>query len=885
MRQASDSPDKAAKPPLSAFGFKQVIEDEKAYIRNRRKQLKNSVHTTVSSNAAGLALSGGGIRSAAFCIGAMQALEAFPQEDQLPDRGPDDPDLFSRLDYLSSVSGGGYAASCVSASVAATGRFPFPSRLNSDEPAVLRHIRDHSNYLFPRGFLKGLGPNLTVFLRGFIGHLPFFLAVLLFLVVITVLANPTFEDLNKPDIFGLNLPSISGNFVLSGLVLLLAIVFIYGWSFVESAKVATALDPQTWENKATSLLFIAFVGVAFLEFQPYVLSAVRRMQIVGIFSDAGTKAPSTVKPATFLDLIVGLVRDATIPLTALAGFVATVKSVLGSGEPGTEPTGIKGIFASIANKSIIWLAGLAVPLLFWIAYLYLCFWAIIPQGTTDRAAILHLPLSLQSFAMWVSAKKIFHAAPGEVMGMLYVYLMFVLGILSLFQRPNANSAHILYKERLAAAFLVKQGDEGKIEENRLAMKTIGDTAENPLAPLHLVNSALNIQGSAFANSRGRDADIFTFSQLHTGSEATLYAPTGDAPKDLDHATAMAASAAAASTAMGSNQIGLLGFTLAFLNIRLGYWLTNPRKWLGGEKKKLEDDRWAFINMSPYKYLTHEIFGQLREDYPQIYLTDGGHIENLGLYSLLKRRCKFIIVLDAEADPEMRFPSFAIAQRYARIDLGVRIDMSTQAIAKHSIETRNMLNQTCKTGKDGKVANFPPRDAGPHCALGRIKYPPNPDDSDDGILLYVKLSISGDENDYMTDYARRYRAFPHETTGDQFFSEEQFECYRALGFHALNNALRCKDKVEFPDEGDPPATLMDNGSPDGGGGPHGKMIVKLREILGSLAPRPDTGGNNPPQSVATSKAAELATGDKNAQEDFDPGTGSTGRKRRAARTRR
>jgi hypothetical protein len=67
---------------------------------------------------------------------------------------------------------------------------------------------------------------------------------------------------------------------------------------------------------------------------------------------------------------------------------------------------------------------------------------------------------------------------------------------------------------------------------------------------------------------------------------------------------------------------------------------------------------------------------------------------------------------------------------------------------------------------------------PHCAVGEIRY----GGKDTGILLYVKASLTGDEDDYILDYKRRHSAFPHETTGDQFFGEEQLEAYRALGFH-------------------------------------------------------------------------------------------------------
>ena len=64
----------------------------------------------------------------------------------------------------------------------------------------------------------------------------------------------------------------------------------------------------------------------------------------------------------------------------------------------------------------------------------------------------------------------------------------------------------------------------------------------------------------------------------------------------------------------------------------------------------------------------------------VYVTDGGHIENLGLYELLRRRCKLIVVVDAEADPTMDFPSFIDLQRYARIDLGIRIRIPWKEIS-------------------------------------------------------------------------------------------------------------------------------------------------------------------------------------------------------------
>jgi hypothetical protein len=76
--------------------------------------------------------------------------------------------------------------------------------------------------------------------------------------------------------------------------------------------------------------------------------------------------------------------------------------------------------------------------------------------------------------------------------------------------------------------------------------------------------------------------------------------------------------------------------------------------------------------------------------------------------------------------------------------------------------------------------------GSHCAVGNITYSTNP--AEDGLLFYFKASLSGDENDVILDYKRKHPDFPHETTIDQFFGEQQLEAYRALGFHMLHEML-------------------------------------------------------------------------------------------------
>ena len=286
---------------------------------------------------------------------------------------------------------------------------------------------------------------------------------------------------------------------------------------------------------------------------------------------------------------------------------------------------------------------------------------------------------------------------------------------------------------------------------------------------------MNIEGSQYTNKRGRNADFLVFTPEYTGSGATGYIGTLQIEQDetaLDLGTAMAISAAAVSSNMGALTIKPLTFTLALLNNRLGYWLRNPRRIIGYRPwyRRLLDIR-SFL-------LFKEAFGWITEKSPTVYLTDGGHIENLGVYSLLTRRCMVIIAIDAIADPAMGSGAFLTLERYARIDLGATVDLPWRAIRDCNLAVDKAFD---KADGEGSVI---PSSPGPHCAAGEIQYGPN----ETGILLYVKASLSGDESDYILDYKRRYRAFPHETTSDQFFGEEQLEAYRALGFHIMQGLL-------------------------------------------------------------------------------------------------
>lgn len=362
---------------------------------------------------------------------------------------------------------------------------------------------------------------------------------------------------------------------------------------------------------------------------------------------------------------------------------------------------------------------------------------------------------------------------------LYVLIVLILALLSLALKPNANSLHRLYRDRLSNAFLFRRKlpqDSGPYPVTAVTYLPLSELSHK-FSPYHLTNAALNIQNSRQVNQRGRDADFFLFSAKYVGSDSTGYIATKDIEPELiplDLGTAMAISGAAAASNMGAN-LRQWSTTLALLNVRLGYWFPHP-------KYVRRNSRWLKFLQTSNLYLLSEMFGLLRESTAYVYLTDGGHIENLGLYQLLRRRCQLIIVIDAEADPKMAFNSFIKAERYARIDLGTRIDLPWYKIRDTTLEVNRVI------GDKGDTGQLISR-GGPHCALGTIHYPKG----QEGFLLYFKASLSGDENDYVINYKSRYPSFPHETTGDQFFSEEQFEVYRNLGFHVVQGFFSGHDR--------------------------------------------------------------------------------------------
>jgi hypothetical protein len=265
---------------------------------------------------------------------------------------------------------------------------------------------------------------------------------------------------------------------------------------------------------------------------------------------------------------------------------------------------------------------------------------------------------------------------------------------------------------------------------------------------------VNLPSSTDRALRERRSDFFLFSKSWCGAPSIGYHRTTSWKADhapVDIATAMAISGAAVSSYMGLESIPGLTALLTFLNVRLGFWIRRP-------------DTHSFVDAPGFACLLREMTGvAMSENQAWINLSDGGHIENMGVYELLRRRCKYIISVDGEADPQSTFQGHLTLVRHAMIDFGIRIEPDLNSL-RPDITSR--FSQT-------------------HFMLCRVSYPES--ESGDkpagvGFILYMKLSLTGNEIEVIKRYRALHPDFPHQSTLDQFFDEEQFEVYRQLGVH-------------------------------------------------------------------------------------------------------
>jgi hypothetical protein len=340
-------------------------------------------------------------------------------------------------------------------------------------------------------------------------------------------------------------------------------------------------------------------------------------------------------------------------------------------------------------------------------------------------------------------------------------------LLGLLVHANDFSLHGMYRNRLVRAYLGASNAgrkpdpfTGFARDDDLPLHQLRRYArsEENVRPLPVINVALNLvtTGEKLAWQQ-RKAESFSMSPLYCGNfhEGYRLSERYGGPGGMSLGTAMAISGAAANPNMGYHSSPAITFLLALFNARLGVWLGNTNS--RGERTYPRAGPRSAVGP-----LVAELLGLTGARGRYVNLSDGGHFENLGLYEMVLRRCRYIVVCDAGCDPRATFEDLGNAIRKIRIDFGISIEFPG-GIQIHAREAKT---------------------PGLYWAAGVIRYgDADGADVSPGELLYVKPAYYGSAKPPSYDvlsYAESSREFPQESTSDQWFDESQFESYRALG---------------------------------------------------------------------------------------------------------
>ncbi|RKG81638.1 hypothetical protein D7W82_27770 [Corallococcus sp. CA049B] len=757
----------------------------------------------------GLALSGGGIRSATFNLGLLQGLEKLK--------------LLGVFHYLSTVSGGGYVGSFWTAWRARAGlradpgaephplkeppAFPdSPSTLGLAEPDPVHHLRLFSNFLRPRpGLLNSdSGRMVSSVVNATIPSLLATLALLTLGVLgweflargimtgdrgLVLLAVLTSVELLVGEVAwrGLEVSGDRDSRSLEGswayvLAALFAVGMTLGLEWLFARGHAGALMAMSnmlgWRRMQTlappsgPMLRALFSPAAV-----WMASAGALVLLRFLFSRLGR---STQQPAWTYAF--GRVISRLFLLAALwAGIALCWLGGAWIGEDWFHSVGVQSLF--VAGGPV--LAGFLMAVLTRLQKRF----TLEPSrpsvpGKRARARPVAIPLLsavvVVLFLIGVMALVSHARTQGQLLPLFLLAAGITVATLFCFDTTRMGLHHF-YRSRLARAYLgASLPDSGRAEPaSERRTDDLPLTALNhsvPARPLHLICCAANDlrpKDSMRNLGRGAQSAVLSAVGMSVAHEAAGWTSEGTSRREggaPSLGAAMTASGAAFNSNMGaySKRLGAaFTFLMTAFNFRLGLWWPHPTR---GRGHYFE---WA-VGLPFFK----EMFGMSRAQGRDVHLSDGGHFENLALYELVRRHCRYILVSDCGRDPDLAFDDFGNAVRRVREDFGVdiRIDLSP-----------------LRPGPDG-LARQP-------MVAGDIHYPTG----DTGVLLMIRPTLMGNEPADVTQYKTRNAAFPHESTGDQFYDEAQWEAYRRLGEHeaelAFQPILRQLDvKVEHPGQG-------------------------------------------------------------------------------------
>ena len=715
-------------------------------------------------DAVGICCSGGGIRSAAFNLGALQALQHRS--------------ILQDAKYLAAVSGGSYIA----AAFCMVAKRDDPAADDSDPKAFddahppfypgspeEQYLRNRSSYLAPDGLSKlflayrvllGLVFNL-LFLGCALVAIGIALGTFVYRPLYGSLADPAVRcpegtgavcgfAADVPEGFKFALLFLGIAILVNGLALLL----------LRPRKDFWRRGFETW---ATRLILVA-AALAVVVIVIPVLAEV----LLNYGDERGGQAAETASapglPAVGAGSFATVLLAVLLQLRARAAEPATVLQAV---------KGFRGFFLRLGPRVRI-------------AFAYV-------------AGAIAGPLLLLAIVIAAAAVTLAHSSRSSTDGIVLVagagaVVAFV--VLYWFADLNTWSLHPFYRRRLCTAFALKRvldehGHPRAVERKFERLVQLSETGVKGDWPTLIVCAAANVSDPG-ATPPGRGVTSFTFSETAiggplVGGERTSEYETalGDNRlRDITLTAAVAMSGAALSPVMGKETRRPLTFLMALANVRLGVWIPNPRyvdKWERLRGLRPEHHRHDVIKAPRPKYLFRELLGRNRLDAKFIYVSDGGHYENLGLVELLRRGCTRIYCFDASGGET--FTALGDAVALARSELGVEIDIDPTDLVP---------------GGDRHLAKS-------DCVRAHFKYA----DGTPGVLMYARTVMTAAVPFDVTAYHEADPKFPHHSTADQLYTDQKFEAYRALGVSAGRHAAAMM--VATPET--PAAEVSANGGDD------------------------------------------------------------------------
>lgn len=670
----------------------------------------------------GLALSGGGIRSATICLGVLESL------------GRSKAGWLAHFDYLSTVSGGGWAGGALTTAAHAWAKRKAGAQSSVTKGAetlgarredtvldphfwdlLVTRVRAGRHYLFRLEenpvqdvlelMLHVLGGMLANALTGFVLGVGLFVGihhasynargVVRHLVCAAVGCAGTsgwlpetlriaFPGHSAKTMAALNLlPIVAVALSAIAAVLLLALVLSYAVPGTDSrsTRIIQALTPTVRYAAITFALVLFFQGSIHLTV--LLLSAVLLLVVFAFAKEIDAKR-----------------------LLALGAGAVTGQSALLSGD---------------APRRIL-------------------------QKLTD---LWHLPVQRSVLAVH---DLIATQHPGYVLILLALLLLLgsVLGVLV---DRNRSGLHGFWSERIRRAFLAHDPED---QEDFKADPALGPIAQIACAsgtPLHIVTCAVNLPGSSLPTTRAWGTDHFEITPVRIGSTATGYAGSAAYGEGIHFAAAIGVSAAAINSQGGVTIPQALRPLLAVLNLRLGLWIRNPSVVIDPVRFRRVPRLWSL-------HATAEVLGQNSEKDAMVLLSDGGHHDNLGLISLVRRGASPIVCVDAAADPGWDFSDLGRTLRMLR-DEGWTASSSIFEALRPKVPGGSWAERTVAS----PVWRF-------YLIKGETKLE----------VLLVKAALVEDLPLDVRGYASRHLDFPQQTTADQSFDDAQFEAYLVLGRH-------------------------------------------------------------------------------------------------------